>query len=159
MQFLWTLWIYQIMLWCTFFGSGRWSSLAIVFLTLVEWNSLSYTLQWRHSERDGVSNHQSHDSLLKCLFRRRSNKTSKLRVTGLLGGIHRWPVNSPYKEPVTRKRFPFDDVIIIYLLSQCGFYLTFPVVKHNNNLLWCYSIKLNCAQMWFLHHLQFFFKH
>ena len=25
-------------------------------------------------------------------------------------GIHRWPVNSPYKGPVTRKMFPFDDV-------------------------------------------------
>ena len=24
-------------------------------------------------------------------------------------GIHRWPVNSPHKGPVTRKMFPFDD--------------------------------------------------
>ena len=28
-------------------------------------------------------------------------------------GIHRWPVNSPQKGPVTRKLFPFDDVIMI----------------------------------------------
>ena len=27
-------------------------------------------------------------------------------------GIHRWPVNSPHKWPVTRKLFPFDDVIM-----------------------------------------------
>ena len=27
-------------------------------------------------------------------------------------GIHRWPVNSPYKGPVTRTMFPFDDVIM-----------------------------------------------
>ena len=27
-------------------------------------------------------------------------------------GIHRWPVNSPHKTPVTRKIFPFDDVIM-----------------------------------------------
>ena len=27
-------------------------------------------------------------------------------------GIHRWPVNSPHKGPVTRKVFPFDDVIM-----------------------------------------------
>ena len=27
-------------------------------------------------------------------------------------GIHRWPVNSPQKWPVTRKMFPFDDVIM-----------------------------------------------
>ena len=26
-------------------------------------------------------------------------------------GIHRWPVNSPHKRPVTRKMFPFDDVM------------------------------------------------
>ena len=26
--------------------------------------------------------------------------------------IHRWPVNSPYKGPVTRKMFPFDHVIM-----------------------------------------------
>ena len=28
-------------------------------------------------------------------------------------GSHRWPVNSPHKWPVTRKMFPFDDVIMI----------------------------------------------
>ena len=27
---------------------------------------------------------------------------------------HRWPVNSPYKGPVTRKMFPFDDVIMYW---------------------------------------------
>ena len=27
-------------------------------------------------------------------------------------GIHRWPMNSPHKGPVTRKMFPFDDVIM-----------------------------------------------
>ena len=27
-------------------------------------------------------------------------------------GIHRWPVNSPHKWPVTRKMFPFDNVIM-----------------------------------------------
>ena len=27
-------------------------------------------------------------------------------------GIHRGPVNSPHKRPVTRKMFPFDDVIM-----------------------------------------------
>ena len=44
--------------------------------------------------------------------KRRSKKTSKLRVTGLcVEGIHRWPVNSPHQAPVTRKMFPFDDVI------------------------------------------------
>ena len=31
-------------------------------------------------------------------------------------GIHRWTVNSPRKGPVTRKMFPFDDVIMRSLI-------------------------------------------
>ena len=40
-------------------------------------------LRWSHNGRDSVSSHQPHDCLLNRLFRRGSNKTSKLRVTGL----------------------------------------------------------------------------
>ena len=43
-------------------------------------------LLWRHNGRDGVSNHQPRYYLLNCSFRRRSKKTSKLRVTGLCAG-------------------------------------------------------------------------
>ena len=70
------------------------------------------SVQWRHNERDGVLNRQPHDCSLNRLFRRRSKKTSKLHVTGLVRGIHRSPVNSPHKGPVTWKTFPFDDVIM-----------------------------------------------
>ena len=45
-----------------------------------------YSLQWPHNGRDGVSNHQPHDCFLNRLFRHRSKKTSKLRVTGLCAG-------------------------------------------------------------------------
>ena len=48
--------------------------------------SICITLQWRHNECNGVSNHQPHDCLLSHLFRWRSKKTSKLCVTGLCGG-------------------------------------------------------------------------
>ena len=72
----------------------------------------SGTLQWSHNDHDCVSNHQPHDCLLNRLFRRRSKKTSKLRVTGLCVGNSPGPVNSPHKGPVTRKMFPFDDVIM-----------------------------------------------
>ena len=40
-----------------------------------------------------------------------------------LWGIHRGPVNSPHKWPVTRKMFPFDDVIMHYFkqyLVECS---------------------------------------
>ena len=38
-------------------------------------------------------------------------------------GIHRWSVNSPLKGPVTRKMFPFDDVIMNYPLYDLSIYL------------------------------------
>ena len=60
--------------------------------SVLRWNLV--TLQWRHNEGDGVSNHQPHDCLLNRLFRGRSKKISKLK----------WPV--------TRKMFPFHDVIM-----------------------------------------------
>ena len=47
---------------------------------------INLALQWRHNVCDGVSNHQPHDCLLNRLFRRRSKKASKLRVTGLCAG-------------------------------------------------------------------------
>ena len=72
---------------------------------------LSLPLRWRHIGRDSVSNHQLHDCLLNRLFRRRSKKTSKLRVTGPF--FHRGPVNAPHKWPVKRNMFPFDDVIML----------------------------------------------
>ena len=46
-------------------------------------------LRWRHNGCDSVSNHQPRECLLRCLIRRTSKKTSKLRVTGL------WAGNSP----------------------------------------------------------------
>ena len=63
-------------------------------------------------------------------------------------GIHRSPVNSPHKWPVTRKMFPFNDVIItnIFYLAEghgkviasciflCGMYFTHPCANFYSNL-------------------------
>ena len=38
--------------------------------------------------------------------------------------IHRGPVNSPHKWPVTRKMFPFDDVIMICLATPVQYQST-----------------------------------
>ena len=46
-------------------------------------------------------------------------------------GIHRGPVNSPHKWPVSLKRFPFDDVIM-YMLC-CGGWMA-PTHGHNETL-------------------------
>ena len=72
------------------------------------WSSGS--LQWRHYKRGGVSNHPPDDCLLKLLFRRRSKKTSKLRITGLCEG----------NSPVTGE-FPLQRVSYVENVStwQC----------------------------------------
>ena len=53
--------------------------------------SVNNSLQWRHDDHEGVSNHQPHGCLLNRLFRRRSKKTSELRVTGLRAGTGEFP--------------------------------------------------------------------
>ena len=75
-------------------------------------NELLTSLQWHHNEHDGVSNHQSHDCLLNRLFRRRSKKHQSSASVAFVRGIHRWPVNSLHKWPMTRKILPFHDVIM-----------------------------------------------
>ena len=74
------------------------------------WLALHNTmaLQWRHNERDGVPNHQPRDCLLNRLFRRRSKKTSKLRVTGLCTG------NSPMTGEFPAQRTSYAENVSIW---------------------------------------------
>ena len=71
-------------------------------------------LQWRHNERDGVLNHHPHDCLPNRLFRRRSKKTSKLRVTGLCEG------NSPVTGEFPAQRTSNADDVSIWLCHHQG---------------------------------------
>ena len=43
-------------------------------------------------------------------------------------GIHRWSVDSPHKGPVTRKMFPFDDVLMWFIVNR--------ITKNNRNFNW-----------------------
>ena len=54
-----------------------------------QWLFNDISLQWRYNEHDSVSNHQHLNYLLSRLFRCRSKKTSKLRVTGFGEGNSR----------------------------------------------------------------------
>ena len=76
------------------------------------WQKCAITLQCRHNERDCVSNDLPHDCLLNRLFKAQIKEIAKYRVTGLCREIHRCSVDSPHKGPVTRKMFPFDNVIM-----------------------------------------------
>ena len=57
-------------------------------------------------------------------LRRKSKKHQSSASLAFVMGIHRWSVNSPHKGPVTRKMFPFDDVIMLagipHSLTVCG---------------------------------------
>ena len=55
--------------------------------------------------------------------------------------IHRWPVDSPHKGPVTRKMFPFDGVIILWIV------VTHPYPNHNCGLA---KSPLNSRHGWVL---------
>ena len=48
-----------------------------------------------------------------------------------VSGIHRGPVNSPHKWPVTRKVFPFDDVIMPQWVKSTR--LSLHIGQHFNN--------------------------
>ena len=50
-------------------------------------------------------------------------------------GIHRWPVNSPHKGPVTRKMFPFDDVIMVMLCFVIIHRFVLYIFSHPSGLL------------------------
>ena len=61
-------------------------------------------------------------------------------------GIHRWPVNSPHKWPITRKILPFDDVIMMFFICYTLY------ISCSSSLLWhhvamCLSIK-SYSKLW-----------
>ena len=74
------------------------------------------SLRWRRNGHDGVSNHQPHHCLLNRLFGCYQRKHQSSASLAFVREIHRGPVNSPHKWPVTRKMFPFDDVIMCYFV-------------------------------------------
>ena len=94
--------------------------LLFLHISIYEWeNHISYisvkqprligmTLQWYYNGRDGVSNPRRLACLLNSLFRRRSEKTSKLRVTGLCEG------NSPVTGEFPAQRASNADNVSIW---------------------------------------------
>ena len=71
------------------------------------------SVQWRHNERDDVSNHQPDDCLHNLLFKRRPKKTSKLLVPGLCQGNSPVTGEFPKQRTSNAENVPFDDVILL----------------------------------------------
>ena len=91
------------------------------------WGFMWFTLPWRHNGCDGVSNHQPHDCLLNRWFRRRSKKTSKLRVTGLCAG------NSPVTGEFPAQRASCAENVSIWWRHH-----DFPIPPRNTSVKWLY---------------------
>ena len=84
-------------------------------LLLWRWgNRKSTTLRWLHNEHDGVSNHCLGIVCSVACSGTDQRKYQRSASLAFVWGIHRWPVNSPDKWPVTRKMFPSDDAVMSY---------------------------------------------
>ena len=107
------------------------------------WIFVTRTLQWRHNEHHGVSNHCCLDSLLGRLFRRRLKKTSKLPVTSFCEGS--LPVTDGFpsqRASNTEKGFrlssprrayiPNDEKIMILRLPPMLLYTRYVVISNGD---------------------------
>ena len=88
------------------------------------------TLQWRHNERNGVSINQPRDCLLNHLFKRRSKKTPKLRVTDLCAGNS--PVTGEF--PVQRANGA-ENVSIWWRHHAWNFQVPVPCIYGGSNFV------------------------
>ena len=91
-------------------------------------------LQWRHNGQDSVSNHQPHDCLFNRLFRRRSRKTSKLRVTGLCAG------NSPWTSEFPAQRASYAENVSIWW-------------RHHGEYIWKCHLLTDGRYLTIMHHM------
>ena len=90
-----------------------WSVTETLHVLIMTWLQVTFaTALWRHNGLDGVSNHQPNHCLLSRYSSADQRKHKSSASLAFMRGIHRRPVNSPHKWPVTRKRFPFNDVFM-----------------------------------------------
>ena len=82
-----------------------------------------HPLRWRHNEFDDVSNHQPHNLIYNVYSGADQRKHQSSASLAFVRWIHRWAVNSPHKWPVTRKMFPFDDVITSNDIGNLGWWV------------------------------------
>ena len=98
---------------------------------------VNISLQWRHNECDGISNHQTHNCLLKSLFRCRSKKTSMLHVTGLCEGNLLVMGEFP-----TQRASNVEKVSIWWCHHHVPFWQVYLLVGHVTEIL-CISIMIS----------------
>ena len=100
----------------------------ISVIVIRDWEN-KCSLQWRHNERDGVSNNQRLDCLLNRLFRRRSKKTPELRATGLCEG------NSPVTGEFPSQRASNAENVSIWWRHHVKGWYSYP----SSRIIKCHS--------------------
>ena len=106
---------------CCMLGSvniGAASGLELISLLLWEPKLIQHTYPYHNSDVI-MSAMASQITSLTTVYRAVYSGTDQRKhqsstFLALVRGIHQWLVNSPQKGPVTRKMFPFDDVIIMH---------------------------------------------
>ena len=99
---------------------------------------------WRHcnDEGHGVSNHQH---WLNLFFRAHQIKHQSSASLAFVRGIHRWPDDSPHREPVTRGMLPFDTSSYVITTLRIGH------VARLLNYWGYYHSTLSCRQVFWTH--------
>ena len=70
-------------------------------------------------------------------------------------GLHRWPVNSPHKGPVTQKMFPFDDIMMMTWVAFTVYSCHCWECIYFNNWSYCCVTKWEKMQLEQLEYLHF----
>ena len=93
------------------------NGLAVEYIVLSLTGVTTAAFQWRNNERDGVSFYRRLDCLPNRLFRHRSKKTWKLRVTGLCEGYSPVTGELPSQRASNAENISIshDDVIMIVI--------------------------------------------
>ena len=99
-----------------------------------------HAITMRSHERHVVWNHPSFDCLCNRLCGPASKKHQSPCYWVFVRGNRRWPVNSPHSGPVTRQKYPFDDVMMRVCKS------TNHITEHEtNHMIKC--VILHCLMM------------
>ena len=75
--------------------------------------SITMTSHWARGRLQSPASRVFTQPLFKAQIKEKNQSSASL---AFVRGIHRWPVNSPAQGLVTRKMFPFDNVIMSCML-------------------------------------------
>ena len=110
----------------------------LIYLSIVSYCSL-FILRWRHNGH--VASQITSLTIAYSSVYSGADQRKRSASLALVRGIHRWPENFPHKWPVSRKMFPFDEVIIVcfYILV---IFITFKFTPLNDECSRCHWFKI-----------------